>query len=242
MTTSCPAMTKAFPPAFVALMEQLLGSKASAFFDALHQPPVRALRLRDAARFFPEEDLLSPVPWSQDAWYVQPASALGTNPLHQAGAYYLQDASAMIPVAALAPQDGARVLDLCAAPGGKSVQLARGSMGCCWPTNNLPVHRCQRQCGAHGATNCMVTCMPPDKPAARLPWPLIMYCGCALPGEVGGSKSNCPQHTPEHVRASAAERSAFRRHIDRPRRSDGTDRTFNTTENEGGWMPSARTP
>lgn len=52
----------------------------------------------------------------------------GKHPYHEAGLYYLQEPSAMAAVALLDPEPGERVLDLCAAPGGKSTQIA-GRMG-----------------------------------------------------------------------------------------------------------------
>jgi 16S rRNA C967 or C1407 C5-methylase (RsmB/RsmF family)/NOL1/NOP2/fmu family ribosome biogenesis protein len=257
VTTGYPAMTEAFPPAFMALMAQLLGSEAGAFFDALHQPPVRALRLRDAVRFFPKEDLLSPVPWSQDAWYVQPASALGTNPLHQAGAYYLQDASAMVPAAALAPQDGARVLDLCAAPGGKSVQLAHMVPHGLLLANEINPSRAQvlsANVERMGLANCMVTCMPPDKLAARLPQAfdyVLVDAPCSGEGMFRKNPTAHSMWSPEHVAGCARRqmdilRSAATLTAPGGRMAYSTC-TFNTTENEGvvdaflqehpGWTP-----
>ena len=57
-------------------------------------------------------------------YYYDPETRPGLHPLHEAGAYYLQEASAMSAVALLDPQPGERMLDLCAAPGGKSTQIA----------------------------------------------------------------------------------------------------------------------
>lgn len=65
-----------------------------------------------------------PVPWARDAFYIDADSTAGSHVLHAAGAYYLQEPSAMAAAAALDIQPGQRVLDLCAAPGGKSTQIA----------------------------------------------------------------------------------------------------------------------
>jgi len=67
---------------------------------------------------------LAPVPWCPTGFYVPPEIRPGIHPLHDAGAYYLQEASAMGPVEALAVEPGMTVADLCAAPGGKSSQIA----------------------------------------------------------------------------------------------------------------------
>jgi NOL1/NOP2/sun family putative RNA methylase len=57
-------------------------------------------------------------------YYYDPDSRPGLHPYHEAGVYYLQEASAMAPVSLLDPQPGETVLDLCAAPGGKTTQIA----------------------------------------------------------------------------------------------------------------------
>ena len=67
---------------------------------------------------------LRPVPWEPCGFYYDPETRPGKSAYHEAGLYYLQEASAMAPAALLDPQPGERVLDLCAAPGGKSTQLA----------------------------------------------------------------------------------------------------------------------
>ena len=67
---------------------------------------------------------LSPVPWCPSGFWYDPETRPGLHPYHAAGAYYLQEPSAMAPAELLDPQPGERVLDLCAAPGGKSTQLA----------------------------------------------------------------------------------------------------------------------
>lgn len=65
------------------------------------------------------------VPWESLGWYYEADKmSPGKSPLHEAGAYYIQEASAMAPVRALSVNPGERVLDLCASPGGKSTQIA----------------------------------------------------------------------------------------------------------------------
>ncbi|MCL2016747.1 MAG: RsmF rRNA methyltransferase first C-terminal domain-containing protein [Defluviitaleaceae bacterium] len=67
---------------------------------------------------------LEPVKWCKTGFYYDSAVRPAKNPLYNAGLYYLQEPSAMSAVEILAPQPGEKVLDLCAAPGGKSVQIA----------------------------------------------------------------------------------------------------------------------
>ena len=64
------------------------------------------------------------VTWANDAYYYEEDKRPGKHPYHEMGLYYIQEPSAMSAAALLAPKPGMRVLDLCAAPGGKSTQLA----------------------------------------------------------------------------------------------------------------------
>ena len=111
-----------FPSAWIGQLKPLLGVELPAFLDCLEADPVRGLRTRRGLP--PPADAEDPVPWAENAWYLPLASQAGAHPAHEAGAYYLQEPSAMAAAAALHPWPGDRVLDLCAAPGGKSTQLA----------------------------------------------------------------------------------------------------------------------
>ena len=72
---------------------------------------------------------LDPVEWCADGRYYPEDFAAGKTSLHEAGAYYIQEASAMLPATLLDARPGELVLDLCAAPGGKSGQLAAAMKG-----------------------------------------------------------------------------------------------------------------
>ena len=68
---------------------------------------------------------LEPVPWTKNGFYYDHRKYTPSkHPYYYAGLYYIQEPSAMSAAALLAPKPGMRVLDLCAAPGGKSTQLA----------------------------------------------------------------------------------------------------------------------
>ena len=76
------------------------------------------------------QTVLEPADWAEEGFYYKSEAQPGKLALHEAGAYYIQEPSAMIAVSLLDPRPGDRVLDLCAAPGGKSTQIAgrlRGS-------------------------------------------------------------------------------------------------------------------
>ena len=67
---------------------------------------------------------LEPVPWTSDGFYYPEGENPGKHPYYHAGLYYIQEPSAMLPGAVLGAKPGEKVLDLCAAPGGKTVQVA----------------------------------------------------------------------------------------------------------------------
>ncbi len=114
---------------FLERMQSLLGDEFDAFLQYYNGENFRGLRvntLKCTAEALqgalPFE--LKPTPFCPDGFYL-PAdvSSLGNHPLHHAGAFYMQEPSAASAVEMLGVQPGDRVLDLCAAPGGKSTQI-----------------------------------------------------------------------------------------------------------------------
>lgn len=127
------------PEAFVKKMEKLLGSDAGPFFESYDAERKFGLRINPLKREnvwmaeagTPLEEYLrglAKVPWAKEGFYYEADMRPGRHPFHEAGAYYIQEPSAMSTAEALAPKPGERILDLCAAPGGKSTHLA-GKMG-----------------------------------------------------------------------------------------------------------------
>ena len=114
-----------FPEAFLNRMKQQLGEEYPAFLESLERPRAVALRFNPLKGEAPRLPFVKdPVPWETAGYYYDPAARPGLHPYHEAGVYYLQEASAMAPVTLLDPQPGERICDLCAAPGGKSTQIA----------------------------------------------------------------------------------------------------------------------
>lgn len=122
-------MTQNLPDGFLRRMHTLLGGDFDILFEGYDRSLRRGIRVntlkytaRDLAAWFPLP--LSPVPFARDGFAFEGAFRAGADPLHHAGAYYMQEASAMSAVTVLSPLPGERILDLCAAPGGKSTQIA----------------------------------------------------------------------------------------------------------------------
>lgn len=128
------------PRPFVERMGQLLGSELDDFLLTYEKPAFRALRVNsgkaDRERFLKISPFtLRPVSWEPCGYYYQEDDAPGKHPYHEAGVYYMQEPSAMAPAGYLMTEDNGspigeeqmeqeRILDLCAAPGGKSTQIA----------------------------------------------------------------------------------------------------------------------
>ena len=170
-------MSPALPPAFVSRMHAQLGEEADAYFAAMEMPCLRGLRLNpqkpvSGAALEAVGGVEEPVPWYPALGrYLRNDSPAGTDPLHEAGAYYLQEPSAMAPVSVLSPRPGECVLDLCAAPGGKSTQIAAALAGEGLLVSNEPVPSrakiLSRNIERMGVPNALVVSAQPEALAAR---------------------------------------------------------------------------
>ena len=107
-------------------MKAQLNAEFEEYLHALERPRAVALRFNPLkGENVPTLQFVGAgVPWEPMGYYYDPAARPGLHPYHEAGVYYLQEASAMSAVALLDPQPGERVCDLCAAPGGKTTQIA----------------------------------------------------------------------------------------------------------------------
>lgn len=118
------------PEAFLERMKRQLGDEYESYLDSLNRSRAVALRFNPLKGEITQLPFVGqPVPWEPMGYYYDPDARPGLHVFHEAGVYYLQEASAMAPVALLDPQPGERVCDLCAAPGGKTTQIAGRMMG-----------------------------------------------------------------------------------------------------------------
>lgn len=170
--------TTAFPLAFLARMAALLDEDFPSFLVALGQSPQSALRVNtlkvSVLRFLelcPWE--LQPVPWCPEAFLLPRHNTASMYPLYDAGLYYLQEPSTTAVARLLAPRPGERVLDLCAAPGGKATHLAALMQGeGVLVANEIEGKRAEllaRHLELWGATHAVVLNETPDRLAER--WP-----------------------------------------------------------------------
>ena len=162
------------PEAFLRRMQAQLGQEYAEYLTSLERPRAVALRfnpLKGAAPALPF--VQDNVPWEPNGYYYDPEARPGLHPYHEAGVYYLQEASAMSAVALLDPQPGERIADLCSAPGGKSTQIA-GRMGgegflLCneWSPKRAKI--LSQNIERLGVANALVTNETVDRLAAKLP-------------------------------------------------------------------------
>ena len=162
------------PQDFLKRMEQQLGAEYPDFLAALERPRAVALRYNPLKGNAPVMAFTGdPVPWEPQGFYYDPAARPGLHPYHEAGVYYLQEASAMAPVALLDPQPGERICDLCAAPGGKTTQIAGRMLGegllLCNEINPKRAKILSRNIERMGVSNALVTNEHPQHLADRFP-------------------------------------------------------------------------
>ncbi len=167
------------PQRFEERMRPLLGVRY-AELEAWAEQPLTTRGLRVNTLKCTAESLqrcltmpLTPTAFSENGFVTAADFRAGSDPLHHAGAYYMQEPSAMSAVTLLAPRPGERVLDLCAAPGGKSTQIAAAlqGQGLLWANEYVPnrarvlaqnIERC-------GVRNAVVSCGDTARLAAALP-------------------------------------------------------------------------
>jgi NOL1/NOP2/sun family putative RNA methylase len=169
---------KTLPPDFLNEMQQELGDSFSNFIDSYHLQAVKSLRT-NLMKVTPEvlQNILplplEPVPWCTSGFYFPAGFRPGKHVYHAAGLYYIQEASAMAPVEALDPLPGEKILDLCAAPGGKTTQIAAKLNGTgLLVANEVDSKRCKALISnleRFGVTNTVVLNEQPHRISCRFP-------------------------------------------------------------------------
>ncbi len=166
----------ALPVEFLKRMEALLGEEFPIFVQAMEQGRSYGLRRNPLKQGGERLELdaqfgLRPIPWAEHGFYYDPDTRPGRHPYYEAGLYYIQEPSAMAVGALAAPEPGMRVLDLCAAPGGKTTHLAGYLQGKGILVAN-EIHPARAKILAQsveraGIPNCLVTNETPQRLAER---------------------------------------------------------------------------
>lgn len=166
------------PQEFLARMEALLGDDYPAFLQSYEEPRRYGLRVNtlkisvdEFQRIAPFH--LTPIPWIDNGFFYEEEDAVSRHPFYYAGLYYLQEPSAMTPAQLLPVSPGERVLDLCAAPGGKATALAAKLQGQgLLVANDISAARAKallKNLELFGVTNALVTNTTPNVLSAHFP-------------------------------------------------------------------------
>ena len=118
------------PESYVNRMKELLGEEEfAAYMQSFEEKNYRGLRVNTLKISTEEFEKISPfalkkIPWTDNGYYYEDSEQPAKHPYYFAGLYYIQEPSAMTPAQLLPVEKGDKVLDVCAAPGGKSTELA----------------------------------------------------------------------------------------------------------------------
>ena len=195
----------------------MLGEEFEDFLASYEKPRRRGLRV-NTAKISVEEFVrsapfhLEPIPWTENGFYYAEEDRPAQHPFYAAGLYYLQEASAMAPATMLPLEAGDRVLDLCAAPGGKATELAvrLKSLGGVLVANEI--HPARAKALLHnlektGCDNFCVTNESPERLAARFPGffdKILVDAPCSGEGMFRKEEDAVKLWSPERVRECAA--------------------------------------
>ncbi|MDE6435071.1 MAG: RsmB/NOP family class I SAM-dependent RNA methyltransferase [Lachnospiraceae bacterium] len=166
------------PAAFEEKMKEMLGEDYDKYLESFKQDAYQGLRVNTAKlsadtfqKLSPYE--LMPVSWCQNGFYYDKNEKPAKHPYYFAGLYYIQEPSAMTTASLLPIEEGDLVLDLCAAPGGKSTELAAKLHGTgLLVSNDISNSRAKallKNIEIFGVSNALVTSEPPNKLAKRFP-------------------------------------------------------------------------
>ena len=199
------------PEAFLERMKRQLGDEYESYLDSLNRSRAVALRFNPLKGEIPQLPFVGqPVPWEPMGYYYDPDARPGLHVFHEAGVYYLQEASAMAPVALLDPKPGERVCDLCAAPGGKTTQIVGRMMGrgflLCNEINPKRAKILSRNIERMAVSNALVTNEHPATLAQRFAGffdRVLVDAPCSGEGMFRKNEVACEEWSPENVQLCA---------------------------------------
>ncbi len=159
-------------------IKEMLGEDYQSYLDSFHMDSYQGLRV-NTSKISVEDFLkispfrLEPVDWCPNGFYYEKQEKPGKHPYYFAGLFYIQEPSAMTTASLLPVKEGDFVLDLCAAPGGKSTELAAKLKGTgLLVTNDISHSRAKallKNIEMFGVGNALVTSEPPNVLAKRFP-------------------------------------------------------------------------
>lgn len=239
----------ALPGAFAERMQRLLGGEYEAFEASYGQGRQYGLR-RNMLKGSEEQFIrvmpfpLEKISWAREGYYYDAAACPGRHVLHEAGAYYIQEPSAMAAVEALAPKPGERILDLCAAPGGKSTQIAGRMQGQGLLVSNEVIGERARILSQNvermGVAGCVVCSEKPERIASLFPAffdRVLVDAPCSGEGMFRKEEAARGEWSPETVQMCAERQALILEEAAKTVKPGGvlvySTCTFSPEENEG---------
>lgn len=205
---------KQLPLEYQERMKNLLGAEYEDFLKSYDEKPVRAFRVNTdkiSLADFQKLNIFSTekIPYVENGFYFD-YDGIGNHPYHHAGMLYVQEPAAMVPVESIEINPDWKVLDLCAAPGGKSSQIKNklGENGVL-VSNEIVPSRCKILTGnieRMGFKNAITTCMSPQKIAKEFPetFDMIMVdAPCSGEGMFRKDDTAIAEWSPENVKMCA---------------------------------------
>ena len=166
------------PEEYLNSMKELLKDEYESYLQSFDEPRLYGLRV-NTSKISVEDFLkispfqLTPIPWISNGFYYNEEDKPAKHPFYFAGLYYLQEPSAMTPAYVLPIDKDDKVLDLCAAPGGKSTELGAKLNGTgLLVSNDISASRAKallKNIEVFGIGNVLVTCEYPEKLAEKFP-------------------------------------------------------------------------
>lgn len=237
------------PEAFTEKMRRLLDSEYDAFAVSYSQG--RQYGLRRNLQKGTEQDFIRVMPfplekisWAREGYYYDAVSQPGRHVLHEAGAYYIQEPSAMAAVEALESAPGERILDLCAAPGGKTTQIAGRMEGRGLLVANEVIGDRARILSQNvermGISNCVVCSEKPERMAELFPGffdRILVDAPCSGEGMFRKEEAAREEWSPEAVLMCADRQAMILEEAAKMLKPGGvlvySTCTFSPEENEG---------
>ena len=237
------------PEDFKIKMKELLKDEYEDFIKSYKDDRNQGFRintLKISVKEFQDKSpfTIKKVPWAKEGFYYGENDRPGKHPYHEAGLYYIQEPSAMAVGEIIDPMPGERILDLCAAPGGKTTHIAaKMSQEGFLLANEIHPARAKilsQNVERMGIKNAVITNENPERLAQRFPGyfdRILVDAPCSGEGMFRKDPQACEEWSLENVAMCAYRQLDILKHAGSMLRPGGrlvySTCTFSPEENEG---------
>lgn len=237
------------PEAFLVRMKNFLQTDYEEFIESYQWPQTHGLRINTlkikADEFLKRSPFsLVKIPWTEQGFYFDENDRPGKHPYHAASLYYIQEPSAMAVVEVLDPKPGERILDISAAPGGKSTHiLSRMNHAGLLLANEIHPKRVKalvENIERFGARNALITNESPSRLSGAFPQffdRILVDAPCSGEGMFRKNGEAIAEWSEENIRSCAIRQDAILTEAEKMLKPDGilvySTCTFAPEENEG---------